>query len=227
MSTSTKLVIILGTLGILISVLVWKCSPPKPSPVDLVTHDTVEKKIYIHDTTKGSVLDIPTKVTIYDTIPGDALIQLELMHDTLKLVKHDTVLQEVNSNFLTLFPTSPKLIFGQFTTNSITLNLLGIDGKVVGKQYNTDYSKFNYEFSGSELKFYPLKKTGNFIQQGLAALTTSAFMETYYNPIDKGATMRLEYNIMYKRIGATTHFTFSTDQIPHANIGLGVRVQLK
>lgn len=226
MSTQTKTTLIIAGLCILACIFIIKCGN-NPNPIDLVTHDTTIKKVFVYDTIK-STIDIPTKVTYYDTIPEkDTSLHVLVFHDTIRLVKHDTLIQEINPAFLTLFPTSPKLILGEFSNNSIALNLLGIDGSVVSKQYNTDYTKFNYEFSGSELKFYPLKKAGNFIQQGLAALTTTAYFETYYNPINNGAIMRLEGNIMYKTFGVSGYMKFSTDEIPKFNTGIGVRVQLK
>lgn len=227
MSTQTRTTLIILAIGIAICIFIVKCGSNPPPAIDLVTHDTTIKKVFVHDTIK-STLDIPTKVTYYDTIrEKDTSLHLLVYHDTLKIIKHDTVKETINPDFITLFPESPKLILGEFSNNSISLNLLGIDGKVVGKQFNTDYSKFNYEFSGSELKFYPIKKTGNFIQQGLTALTTTAFMETYYNPINNGAIMRLEGNIMYKNFGISGYMKFSTDEVPKFNTGIGVRVQIK
>lgn len=230
LSNTQKTVLAVIIVGILISLVVWKCnSNTTPTLTNqAVTHDTIRKTYYVHDTTQGATIVVPQFVTQYDTIrERDTSLHLTVYHDTIHITHHDTVKFTIAPDFLTLFPQSPKLLLGEFSSNNLSLNLLGIDGQVVTKQYTPDFTKYNYEFSGSELKFYPIKKTGNFITQGLSQLTTSSFMTTTYNPFTQGATIKLDYNVMYKKIGATIWGQVSTDQVPHANAGVGLRVQLK
>lgn len=229
-SNTTKTVLIVLVVGIIISLVVWKCNSKSTPPLtnQVVIHDTIRKTYYLHDTTKGAQILVPQFVTQYDTIRElDTSIHVRVFHDTISLVQHDTVKFTISPAFLTLFPQSPKILLGEFSQNNLSLNLLGIDGQVVTKQYVPDFTKYNYEFSGSELKFYPINKPGNFISKGLNQLTTTSFLSTTYNPFTQGATIKLDYNIMYKKIGLTAWGQVNTDQVPHANVGVGLRVQLK
>lgn len=230
MSNTLKTVILILLGGAIASFFIWKCNSVKnPDVLSPIVHDTIVKKFYIHDTIKGATLVIPTYVTKYDSIPYlDTSVHVRVLHDTIKLVKHDTTTTLISPAFLILFPQSPKLLLGEFGQNNISLNLLGIDGQIVTKQYATDFTQYNYEFSGSELKFYPIKKQGtNFLSGIMKDITTTSFLSTTYNPFTQGATMKIDYNIMYKKIGATVWGQFSSDQVPHLNSGIGLRVQIK
>lgn len=230
MSNTLKTVIALLVGGAVASFFIWKCNSVKnPDVVNPIVHDTIVKKFYIHDTIAGSIKLVPNYVTRYDSIPyRDTSVHVKVNHDTIMLTKHDTITTLISPAFLTLFPQSPKLLLGEFGQNNISLNLLGIDGQIVTKQYTTDFGKYNYEFSGSELKFYPIKKPGtNFLSGIMKDITTTSFLSTTYNPFTQGATMKIDYNIMYKKIGATMWGQFSSDQVPHLNSGIGLRVQIK
>lgn len=229
MSNSTKWTLILSGVGIVIILLCLKFCKSNPIiPVDLTIHDTVVKKFYIHDTVKGATIVIPTKVTYYDSIP---IIQdsayVMVYHDTIRIMKHDTIEKEVSADFIKLFPESPKLIIGRFYPNVIALNLLQTDGNIVTKQYTIDYSKFYYEFLGTELKSYPIPKTGNFITQGLKAFTTTSSFSTFYNPFTQQAMSQLDYMINYKAISAGAMGQFTTGSINPFFGGIGIRVKIK
>jgi len=218
--------IVLG-IGIITSLIVWQCNKKKtPIPPVVIVHDTVMKRYFVYDTTKGAVIQIPERVTYYDTTwIHDTTLQVEMYHDTILLKTHDSAYASYNTAFLEAYPTSPKLILGEFSPTKISLSLMGSNGTIIGKDYTTDYSKYNYEFSGTELKFYPIKQESGLSKLG-KNFSFPVFMSTTYNPVTNGATLRLDGSIMYGKIGATIFSSFSTDQIPHANAGIGLKVQL-
>lgn len=226
MSTATKITLTVLGIGVIISLLIWKCNNKPIVPIP-ITHDTVIVRTLRIDTVKDSKLEIPTVVTYYDTVyKRDTSLSLLILHDTVKLVKHDSVIRNISSVFLEAYPASPKIILGEFGQNNISLTLLNTDGMAFTKKYTPDFSKYNYEFSGSELKFYPIKNESN-VQKALSKFTTQVFLSTTYNPFTNGATLRVEGSIMINKIGATIFNSFSTDQNPKFNTGIGLKVQLK
>lgn len=227
MSTATKWVLILGGIAILICILIVKCGNNLTPSIDTTTHDTVIKKVFVYDTVKAPI-DVPTLVTQYITVPQrDTVATLLILHDTIRIYHIDTLEHEIPATFITTFPESPKLILGEFSTNSLSLNLLGTDGLLVKKQWNVDYSKYSYEFSGTELHNYPLPKTENIISRTINQFTTSSYMYAYYLPFTQGATIKLDYTIAYKRLGLGVYGSFTTSTLPLFSAGIGLRAQIK
>ena len=224
-SVLSRVVLGIGIIAIFIAVAVVKCGN-SPVPVNLSTHDTFYKERYHYDTIPGKV-DIPTQLVryIHDSIPDSSLV-VQVYHDTVYISKHDTVKQVISPAFLTLFPTAPKLVMGDFSINSIDMNLLGTDGHMVTKQYNVDYSKYTYAFYNNELHTIPRPK-GNLIQQMLNPVTTSSYLYAYYLPIRKGATIKLDYTIAYRRLGVGVFGALTTTATPIFEAGIGLRAQIK
>lgn len=226
MTTETKTILAFVVVAAIISLCVWKCTKPKEPPI-LITHDTVIKRIFVYDTIKGTTIQIPQRVTYYDTsVRHDTSLRVLILNDTLVITKHDTIIRKISPDFITAFPDAPKLILGEFSKNSISLNLQGIDGHIVTKDYIPNYSKFQYEFSGNELRYIPLPGTTG-ISGFFKKIKTDAYMSTTYNPFTNGATMRIDGSLMYKRLGLTVFGSFSTDQTPKLNSGIGFRVKMK
>lgn len=224
MSTQTKVVLGLIALGVGLSIFLATCHS-NPT-VTVIRHDTLWKDHFIYDTMKGGKIDTPQTVIKYVHTDRDTSMHVYVYHDTLKIVQHDTVTNTIAPEFITEFPQSPKLILGEFRKQEIVLNLLGIDGQIVSKSYVPDYENYNYEFSSSELKFYPIPKS-KAIPNFFKSVRSESFMYTTYNPFTNGATVRIDYSLMYKKFGLIGMAQFSTDQTPHPNVGIGLRVQLK
>lgn len=242
MSTETKIpfwspnktLFVIIVLGILLSVFVWQCTKRMQVSASYPVHDTVYKKVYLLDSTKGGTTLIPNKQVYYDTIPIPIYDTIKVVmssddkqHDTLKLYKHDTLLKVISSAFLVNYRDAKKLVFGKFTVNSLQLDLYGTDGKMQSKIYGLNYDRYRYEFNGTELKQFGADDSTHGLNRFFKQITMESYLATTYNPFTNGATVRLDYSLMYKGIGAIVFGSWSTDQTPHGNAGIGLKVKLK
>jgi hypothetical protein len=58
---------------------------------------------------------------------------------------------EINPVFITYEPQKPKLLYAKFTDKSIALDLLRVDGSIYRDNFNVDYTKYDYEWQGTNL----------------------------------------------------------------------------
>lgn len=230
----TLFVIIL--LGIGMSLFVWQCTKRLQAKATLEVHDTVYKKVYLIDSTNGGTTLIPNKQIFYDTIPIPIYDTIKVYIsqndgnrnlDTIKLYYHDTVLKVIASAFLANYRDSKKFVFGKFELGSMKLDLYGTDGKMETKMYTTNYDKFRYEFNGTELKQFDTQDSAKGLNKFFNNIKAESYLSTTYNPFTNGATVRMDYSLMYKGIGATVFGSWSTDQTPHGNAGVGLKVKIK
>lgn len=80
--------------------------------------------------------------------------KVKLKNDSLLQVI-DTLTQRItniNTQFLTRYPEAPKILFGTFTADSLTIDLLDISGGVNRMQYGVNYQRFHYQWVNGELR---------------------------------------------------------------------------
>lgn len=229
MSNTTKTIIIVLVIGVLLSLLLYTCNQNRllKSQNVVYVHDTTKKDVYIHDTTKGTVVYVPNHQIYYDTVKDDHVSKV--VFDTLKKTLYliDTlrsyVLDSFNTNFLTRYPQSSKLILGKFDNTTTRLDLLNTNGEMESKIYQVDYSKHRYEFFNNQLRQIDTTFKGSFWKQ----IYTESYIYTTYNPFTQGANIRVDYSLMYKGIGITAFGGLSTDQTPNFNGGIGLKAKIK
>lgn len=230
MSNTTKIVLIILVIGVLISLLLYQCQVNRDLKAQLSNinpiHDTTHiPDPYKVDTTKGAVQVTPNHQTYYDTIPYYK--KLGVYFDTIKkeitITKDSIHWDTVHASFLVQYPKASKIILGKFKQTSAEFTLLGISGVVEKKFYQVDYSKHNYEFFENQLRAIDTTQ-----QTFWKSFSDESYFITTYNPFYKGTDIRVDYSLMYKgRIGATTFLNLSTYQSPAFSLGIGIKAKIK
>lgn len=92
----------------------------------------------------------PQVVTIYktDTVEVERVV---MVRDTVTLVLKDSTKLNFNSNFLTQFPNSDKLIQLRFSQDNLSLGLVNPQGVVFSKDYPIDTRFLNYNYVNNNL----------------------------------------------------------------------------
>lgn len=146
---------------------------------------------------------VPPKVVINYTPPevhasismNDSLITVI---DSLK-----KELYTINALYLKLYPTNPKLIYGTFDTDSIRLDLLGIDGSIRTHLYGTNYERFRYQWKEGEFRAEPKKSSAS------KEFTSQSYAFGGYSLTDRAPMLGADYHL-YKgkwRLGGNTYLT--------------------
>jgi hypothetical protein len=123
-----------------------------------------------------------------------------------KLVLSDSLIQvidslqnhiyTINELYLKLYPSAYKLIYGEFSRDSLTLDLLGIDGKFKTLKYATNYNRFSYQWKDSELKANPVSVNPNITPR----FTTEFYGYAGYQFIDTSPIIGLDYSLKANRL---------------------------
>lgn len=226
MSKQTKTILIVSGIAILCFIVFWLCNKPKPQPslpIPVKT-DTIHKTVYIPDTIKSGGASIPPQtVTLYQKVPVYLTVHdTTLIHDTFGIpsLRVDTL--RITGKF-----NMPQIILGRFYKDSLTLDLF--DGtQILSRTWPVNYDGYRYQFWNDKLAAYPYTpKNGNPVKSFLNAITTESYLYTTYNPFTKGAQIRLDYSITYKKVALYTFGQISTDQSPTVNAGVGLKLKLK
>lgn len=123
-----------------------------------------------------------------------------------KLVLNDSLIQvidslqnqiyTINELYLKLYPSAYKLIYGEFSKDSLTLDLLGIDGKFKTLKYATNYNRFAYQWKDSELRANPISINPNITPR----FTTEFYGYAGYQFIYNAPIMGLDYSLKANRL---------------------------
>lgn len=230
MSTTTKTILALLVLGVLISLLFYECGQNKALKDQIAQsniHDTTHAPGLLPiDTTKGAVLDKPTHQIYYDSIPvfWNAGVHVDTIKKEVTITKDSIVYDTIKYAFLLQYPHADKIISGQFTGTLAKFDLQNRSGQVESKVYITDYSKYRYEFYDNELKSVPINLPTNFWKN----IIPESYFYTTYNPFYHGVSFSADYSLMYKgRIGPYARGALSTYQSPAASLEIGLKTKIR
>jgi hypothetical protein len=81
------------------------------------------------------------------------------LRDSLLLVidSLENHIYTINTLFLKIEPTAPKLLYAEFKFDSIRLDLLSTQGRVYSSRVATDYANFQYQFQDGEFRASAVK----------------------------------------------------------------------
>lgn len=137
-----------------------KSVKPVNTSINYVTDTIYQDKPYIKPVTpKGFKYSVKPTIVMYQEPYDNRLSELKRLNDSLQLVIStvkghvDTVM--ISDKFITLFPTSPKLLSMHLRYDSLWLSVLNTQAKVVTLHYPIDPSKNAYGFSDYNLTSKP------------------------------------------------------------------------
>lgn len=88
----------------------------------------------------------PTRFIIFTDIDTVRISTIEVIHDTVSITTVDSTRINYSSQFLTQYPTNPKLLQVLLSSNNLELSLLDTDGQISTQQYALDLDKFKYNY---------------------------------------------------------------------------------
>lgn len=230
MSNTTKTIIALLVVGVLISLLFYECGQNKALKDQIAQsniHDTTHVPGLLPiDTTKGAVLVKPTHQIYYDSIPifYKVGVYLDTVHRLIVETKDSVVYDTIKYAFLLQYPHADKIISGKFSQGIAKFDLQDRSGQVESKVYTVDYSKYRYEFFDNQLRSVDTLQGTNFWSQ----FSSESFFYTTYNPFYHGVSFSADYSLLYKgRIGAYVRGAISTYQTPVASLEIGLKTKIK
>jgi hypothetical protein len=125
----------------------------------------------------------------------------------------------ISSLFLKLYPTNPKLIYGEFNMDSLRLDILNIDGKIYSERYANNYSKFKYQWQDGKLKANPIKpKFGR-------NWSHAAYAYLGYDITKATPSLGADYSIKYRKVRLAAESWVTIQNTPQftARATIGVR----
>jgi len=119
--------------------------------------DTIVKVIYLQPQSQGTY--IPPRIVInYPEVKSSNTIQV---NDSFFRV-YDSLSREIvkgKTEFLKSYPKSSKLLYADFTPDSIRLDLFGTDAKIITQSYSTNYLKYRYQYVNGTFRAIALTQT--------------------------------------------------------------------
>lgn len=153
-----------------------------------------------------------------------------LIVDSTKWVKVidslENVVDSFVTSFITSFTTSPKLLRGDFSSDTVSLDLFYPNGQLQAKTYPVNYKRFNYRFSNGEMSVQervlePDKFSLNNIAHHL-------FVGAGYD-ITQTPLASFDYEAEYRRLNANlqTNLLFPSTDPPILEVRARLRYKLK
>ena len=131
----------------------WKAKNFKPDTV-YSSKTFSDTKFYPEDVKQDKVPPLTT--TIYNTeLPKGYVDFTNKVLAYIDSSRKDTT--KINPNYLTLYPRNPKFLGGRFRADSISLDLLSIDGDIRTDVYPVDYSLFKYDYYNNSMHASEIK----------------------------------------------------------------------
>lgn len=167
----------------------------------------------------------------YGVLPKIVLNYIDSSHQHIHVHGNDSLLTvidslkhritKINAEYLKIYPKAAKILYGQFSGDSIRLDLLAIDGKVRSQIYLTNYLGFKYqylsetnEFRAQKIKIdNPLRKE-LYVWGGYDLLVGKPQLGTDYS-IYKG-------NLRLRALGSV----YVSDK-PQPSLGIGIGYKIK
>jgi len=218
---------------ILLSIISWNLfiKPDKEEPLTY-DYDTITKRMDI--TISNELEKIRSELRKY-TEANPRIVEKYITEKPIYYINNYTdsiititdtinnVTQEINTDFLTLYPFSDKLINFNVDSDSLSFTLFNTHGETFRKSWPTDFDNYRYVYIDNKLMFRktPSKKK----------ITKNNFNNLYlnmgYDLYNNGLQPSLEYDIkLHKRfkVSAEVKRTFSEIPFNEASLKLGFRL---
>jgi hypothetical protein len=177
------------------------------------------------------------KRPIYNTIMPEKLVQV-FLRDTQELLRlrglQDSLLYLLDSlgnvahvidpDFLTQYPNTSKLLGARFTSDSLTLDLMGTDGTVGSHLWLVNYPQYSYQWDGEQMR--TLRNTPLLPSKKPHKLNHAGYVHGGYNVLPSAGYARFDYFMEYRRFtfNLSAGSTISNNPQPELKAGLGYKV---
>lgn len=147
----------------------------------------------------------PAKVYNYPQVHNGGLTDISIDYIDLYIHVIDSLQQEItkiHENYLKLQPEAPKVLYGEFSRDSLEVDLLNINGDVQTSQYGVNYDRFTYQWVDGTLKANPMPLIKKKYRPEFSLYGYGGYDLLLQSPL-----VRAEYNMDYRRFrvqGAAT-----------------------
>lgn len=179
--------------------------------------ETLSKKVSRYDSLKPHIIEhyIREKPTY---IINNYIDSTFVVIDT---IINDTVI--IHKDFLTNFPTNPKLVNLSLTKDSLDLVTMNLDGDVIGNRWPMDLDNYDYMYIDNKLTYKPTTRLG--IKKNKWNLL---YLNAGYEFVYKDPYIGVSYVVPLTNrlsIAASATVLFSdTDPFTIAPLGVGYRL---
>lgn len=156
----------------------------------------------------------PVKIIQYQTTPAP---HVSITMDDSLITVIDSLTNKIttiNALYLKLYPDAPKLIYGNFTADTIQVDLLDKSGSISTSKVAVNYARFQYQFKDNtfraqELRQNPLSKDLRGVLFGYAG----------YDLISTSPIVGADYSIFKGRFRLQANSLITIQQQPTGYIG--------
>lgn len=159
-------------------------------------------------------LEIPNLLFVFRSPDTVRIKSIEVVHDTVRIYTNNSQF-ELNSRFLTTYPTAEKLIQLQLCQENLAMTLLTTSGKVIQKQYSVQPNYRSYNYSDNQLTSKRTKFVNHF----------KPFMEVGVRPFQKLLDMNL--GLQYDTSKLNYELGINSYYYPELDSNVGVDMFLK
>lgn len=117
--------------------------------------DTLYIDRYLKGLPEYKFITLPGKVYFFKSKEGSKVDSVILRDSTIYLLHVDTLVTEVKTSFLTLYPQHPKLIQFDLTNKRLRLDLFNRDGIEYREEYTMNLERNNYRYVNNHLTIKP------------------------------------------------------------------------
>lgn len=154
----------------------------------------------------------PVKVITYQAEAPKVSINLNdsLLYVIDSLKNH---IYAINTLYIKLYPDAPKLLYAQFTADSIRLDLLSTKGRVYSSRVAVNYAEFQYQYKDDNYKAEAFRK--NAPKEGLHGLL---FGYAGYGLVSRAPAIGADYSIYFKSFRFRADSYVTIEEKPSFNV---------
>lgn len=177
-----------------------------------VDYSKLPKPTFTYQVPPNKVYTYPQEqVNHISIILSDSLIQVI---DSL-----ENKITQLSSDYLKLYPSASKLIYAQFSSDSLNLDLLSIDGRMRSHVYPWDLSQFKYQWINGEMRAQSIKYK--------QPLRSEFFGYGGYEIAFKAPIMGIDYSVYKGSFRLRAQTQISLEQKPELSLNGTIGIKIK
>lgn len=123
--------------------------------------------------------------------------------------------------YITQFISASKLIYGSFKSDTLTLDLLGIDGSLITSVYPVNYARFSYQYRDGRFLAQPNKP-----KKVVSNFNGVLYGYAGYAFTSKAPNIGLDYSLSKGKIRLQANTFITVEQSPEFYLGLNAGYKL-
>lgn len=174
--------------------------------------DTIIFKPYINIPQQQLPNYVPPKVVINYT-PAENGNFINFTDSVLRVLDSmGKSIANIDPNYLKQYPLSPKILKGFFDSDSLSLDLLNIDGKISTLGYTVNYDRFEYQFLNGQLSAKEVMKPK--INSKPQSFSGGLYLNAGYSWLDKNPNIGINHQFNFKRLQLSNEALLFINQNP-------------